>query len=242
MVKNRVIYKKVCLIGLGPAGIGFVNEFLNSKHENNLIGVDLGKNIYDRSLIDSFNQSTNDLVSGFGGAALFSGGKLSLYPAGKNLKQIIGDTINVEQELESLLAEYKEHLTPIIPINDDESIEDKSNEYIEKGFDYKYYEVIYFRNNELFKYYQELFNLMQNSKVEILSNSVVYNISKRNDGYLVQLMQKNLIIEIICEKVVLGVGRLGKKLIETINTNFNLNGHYSRIDCKYRLKTAQDYG
>jgi len=234
-MENKLLNKDICLIGLGPAGIGFVNEFIGTNYESNLICVEQGKNIINRVSF-GINEKSNELIVGFGGSALFSGSKLSLFPAGKNLTKIVDEKINVESILDTLLAKYSKYLNLLDDSTNKKLILEGKHEYKKRGFLYKYYKAKCFKTSELLGYYQKLHNEISDSKIVTLYNSKVYNIAKKNDFFVVKIIHLDKKIEIICKKVILGVGRLGKSLIKIVNDNFKLESYYSRFDVGIRIE------
>ena len=78
MVANDAQIYDCAVIGLGPAGMMTVWNL--KKSGKSVIGIDRGKAYYQRIRLKPL-----DVANGFGGAGLFSDGKLSFYPAASKL-------------------------------------------------------------------------------------------------------------------------------------------------------------
>ena len=79
----------VCIVGLGPAGLGVALR-LAATPNIRMLCVDSGPGVENRycSLLEDGPcrwARPCEMISGLGGAALLSGGKLSLYPAGRSM-------------------------------------------------------------------------------------------------------------------------------------------------------------
>ena len=137
----------VCLIGLGPAGIGFLSSIDTTVMSNTICfekgGIDSICNCHTSA--SCFHCEPCSIVSGLGGASSFSCGKISNYPAGSGMisffdsKDTMSTFMNTEIEaLKSILGLEK------IDISTSKQMQMK-NHFLESGIKYKYYDVYEFR-------------------------------------------------------------------------------------------------
>lgn len=99
-INNDMVYD-VAVIGLGPSGMMAVWNLKNNGKK--VIGIDRGKSYEQR-----VQMNPADVANGFGGAGLFSDGKLSFYPAATKLWKKMDSQILKESYLilESMFAKY----------------------------------------------------------------------------------------------------------------------------------------
>ena len=171
----------VCLIGLGPAGIGFLSSIDTSIMKNTIC--------FEKGSIDSIcNCHTSEdrsclccdpccIVSGLGGASSFSCGKISTYPAGSGMLSFFDSEDSMSTFLNSEIDTLNSFLClKKLDVSKEKQIE--MQDYFQKrGISYKYYDVYEFQK-EL--YYSHLTKIISNAikaKTEVLYNTTVTNIS-----------------------------------------------------------------
>jgi uncharacterized FAD-dependent dehydrogenase len=96
-LESASMKKKICIVGLGPAGIAAALTFANSTCAKYVLCIDAGSYPSERHCAALENQSCKkeklcQVISGFGGCSLISGGKISGYPAGNGLSSILGSS------------------------------------------------------------------------------------------------------------------------------------------------------
>ena len=84
----------ICIVGLGPAGLGIALRLADMPNLR-ILCVDSGPRAQDRhcSILQAKPcrwATPCEMITGLGGASLLSGGKLSLYPAGRSMAPLVG--------------------------------------------------------------------------------------------------------------------------------------------------------
>ncbi|MBM3702419.1 MAG: hypothetical protein FJW63_05445 [Actinobacteria bacterium] len=236
---------KVCVVGLGPAGIGVTYTLLHSKLASSTLCLDAGKNLSNRCcpvLQNKICAKCNpcEMISGFGGCSLLGGGKISTYPAGSRFMDTISSR-NRNKILSKGLSLFDNYLhlqKPNITLSDIEI----AGEYFKNlGFNYKYYDSYIYNQEDIRMMLQEVFSKIGSSGMTLLLNTSVIDIGIENNGFkLVAKREKEEYITIFSKYIVLGVGRLGRSMLRYINTKFNLSGEENHLDIGVRLEFPTD--
>jgi len=157
MKKNDIQnnYKtKVCIVGLGPAGIGAALKFLDSGLANYVISLDVGNPPNDRSCSIIQNNSCKkeepcQIISGFGGCSLF-GNKMSTFPAGAGLVKVLNSKDLAQRKLLKVIKLLRNYI-PLQRPKITQSERKNARELFGKmGFKYKYYDA-YLYNRRIYK-------------------------------------------------------------------------------------------
>src|SRR6266550_8903764 len=133
----------VCIIGLGPAGLGTALELVRAGLGQRILCLEAGVPIEERFC--SINQGKGcrkaqpcQVVTGVGGASLF-GGKVSKFPAGRGMSNVTGNLGETENDLASafqLFSEFVDLTAPPEPTTDMHAL---ASDYLGKGFDFRHY-------------------------------------------------------------------------------------------------------
>lgn len=239
---KEIRYKtKLCIVGLGPAGIGAAITFEELGLSRDIILIDMGKEPIDRycELIDNkscIKEFPCQMISGFGGSSLLSGSKLSSFPAGSKLVDIIGSKELAEKYILKALDFFDKNLS-LKKLNI--TIEDKL--YAEKffensGFLYKFYEVHLFNQEELRLLYQKTYNNLKKSVATVLLNTEVIDVNFENGYFKLLAKQNDKLINIDTNFLILGIGRLGKDFLMKLNKILHLNGKDNILDIGVRIE------
>jgi uncharacterized FAD-dependent dehydrogenase len=233
---------KICIVGLGPAGIGAALTFMNSNLASYVVCLDAGNSTDKRfcevllKKSDCRREKTCQMISGFGGCSFLSGGKISAFPAGSRLKSILGSEDLAEKELSRalrLLSNYLPLQKPNITPEDTRT----AKELFEKlGFEYKYYDSFLCSIEKLHKAYQEMFSDLEAAGTRLLLNTEVIGIYPKKTGFELVARQGERIVTFFAEHLVLGVGRLGRTMLRNLNTKLNLAGKENHLDVGVRLE------
>ena len=174
----------VCLIGLGPAGIGFLSS-IDTPKMNNIICFEKGTvtslcncHISKESICTHCNPC--HIISGLGGAARFSCGKISAYPAGSGLIQFFDSNDSLElfmkDKLELLSTELnlKKFVVP-------QTVQINMKDYFNNnGILYKYYDVYEFENKAYYSYINKIISNAKRNGVQLFFETEVTKITKEN--------------------------------------------------------------
>lgn len=228
----------ICIIGLGPAGIGAALKF-NNLNKKNVLCLDAGRRHFEKSCnIHSggscLKHNPCNIISGFGGSTLFGGGKLSDFPAGSGLSKILRSDILAKRYLSEGLEILNNYLN-LKKFNVSSYKIKKANKFFgNKDFKYKYYDVYTYKN--IFNSYDNIYKVLKSSEFKLFFESKVINIKKYNNEYVVFFKSNKNVKRVRCKNLLLGVGRLGRNLMFKINKDFKLHGKTSILDVGVRLE------
>ena len=208
----------VAVIGLGPSGM-MALDYL-SGHGIKVLGIEKGKLPNQRS------QFAQDIASGFGGAGLFSDGKLSFFPSGSKLWN--GLPIN---QLRNAYKEVKNYLGIVgceIPIWKD----DWHRAYVgDIESEEKRYDSVYFDKIQSHNLISRIYN---NNKDHIIINTKAVQIRHTNQGYEIVLSGNRIIS---AAKLLIATGKLGNVLFYDIGDEIAFK---SRFEYGIRIETDSE--
>jgi uncharacterized FAD-dependent dehydrogenase len=197
-VKNVV---DVLIIGLGPAGIMATHRL----HECgiNVLAVDRGKPYTSRESLIPY-----DVANGFGGAGLFSDGKLSFFPAASNL------WANFEEKKKKKSYNYVQSLlTPLgyrFPKWQNRWTKHKANKQPVKKV--KRYQTTYFSERARMLFVKNMYKRIQS--VTMLNTEVV-RINKRDGMYHVFIQQGiGDVSSVVTRRIILATGKAGNVIFD----------------------------
>ena len=231
----------VCIIGLGPAGIGTALSFSKSNLASRVLCLDIGTSLNTKScsILQNGNckkENPCQMISGFGGCSLLSGGKLSAFPAGSKLGTILGSKHLAEKKLSEALSLFKSYLLLHKPRITKKDINNAKELFKKLGFEYKYYDVYLYDQEELRKAYQRMLLQLKSAGISIFLNAELIKIDFEKNGFklIAKYGEQNIII--YTKYLVLGVGRLGRSMLKYLNKELNLNGKENHLDVGVRLE------
>ena len=231
----------VCIVGLGPAGIGTALTLANSNLEYHVICLDSGASVTDRTCSILQNDNCNkekpcQMISGFGGCSLLSAGKISVFPAGSKLVTLLGSKDLAERKISEAfrLFNYYLHLhQPNITTTDIK----KAKELFEKlGFGYKYYDSYLFNKEEIQKAYQKISLQLTSAGMELLMNTKLIRVDYEKNEFRLTIRKDNQNVIIFTKYLILGVGRLGQNFLKSLNRKLNLGGRNNHLEIGVRLE------
>jgi hypothetical protein len=237
----QTIKKDFCIIGFGPASIGAALELSNSSIIKDTIVIEAGKNIDEKNCPILKNEKclkekTCSIISGFGGSSVLGGSKLSDYPAGSNIAEILESDKKTRDKFQKSLKIIKKFVKITKHTMNSPAIELSKKEYREKGFEYKYYDVYKFDKKSLITGYKKIELLLIQKGLLFYHNTTVKKIKLDEGKYTIFAEGDRGPLIIQSKYVIVGVGRLGYDLLESINTEFNLNAKENPLDIGVRLE------
>jgi uncharacterized FAD-dependent dehydrogenase len=246
MKKNEKLnnYKtEVCIVGLGPAGIGVALKFLDADLAIDVTCLDAGNSSTDRlcSIFQNNSCKKEDpcqIISGFGGCSLF-GAKISAFPAGSGLVKVLNSRDLAQRKLSEafrLLSNYIPLRKPSITQSERKSAKEL---FGKMGFEYKYYDAYLYNQEDLQKAYQKIF-LQLNSAGMLLLNTKIIQIEPEKNGFKLVAIHDGRKITIFTSYLILGVGRLGRPFLKLLNSKLNLGGNENHLDVGVRLEFPTD--
>ena len=236
---------KVCIAGLGPAGIGAALILSTSHLASRVLCLDAGTSMDGRSCSVLQNGSCKreepcSMISGLGGSSLLGGHKISTFPAGSGLGTIMSSPELANKKLTHALNIFKNYILlqkPNIPNN---SIKNGRELFKKLGFDFRYYDSYICSQEDLRNAYQTMFLQIQSAGISILPNTKVIQIVSEDNGFKLIAKQDNYEVTIVTKYLVLGVGRLGRNLLKSLNTKWNLCGRENHLEVGVRLEFPTD--
>lgn len=236
---------KICVVGLGPAGLGAAIKFSKSQLASETLLVDSGDTLENRFYSNlectrCMTKNKCNMISGIGGCSLKSGCKISLFPAGSKMRTIFGsEEIFQNKILESfmLLNKYVDLQKPNISA---ELIQEGYEWFRKKGFKYRYYDAYTFNTDDLYNGYSKMLSQISDSGMSVLLNTKILKITAKNDHFELLALKDNKSIKIITKYLILGTGRLGNDLIRTLNAELKLGGLPNSMDVGVRIEFPTD--
>ncbi len=231
---------EVCIVGLGPAGIGAALTLSNSHLSPHILCLDAGGSL-DRfcSVLENDGckkEEACSMISGLGGSSLLGGHKFSTFPAGSELVTIMGSPDIVSEKLTNALNILKNYLLLQQPEVSNNIISDAKKSFEELGFEFRYYDSYICGQEELKKAYKTIFLQLQSKGVSILTNTDVIEITSDGNGFRLVAKQNNHKFTITTKYLVLGIGRFGRNLLTSLNAKWNLSGGENHLEAGIRLE------
>lgn len=243
--KQSLHNAKVCIVGLGPAGIGAALILTRSSFASRVLCLDAGEaaSIRSCSLLQGSGckkEKPCQMISGFGGCSLLAGGKVSTFPAGSKLGDILGSKELAQRTLLTALTLLNDYLPLEKPSITPHDVKEARKFFRKLGFAYKYYDAYLFEQQELRKAYQRISLQLESMNTSTLLNTEVIEIHPEEDHFELTAIQDDQKMTIFAEYLLLGVGRLGRSLLKSLNTKLNLNGKQNHLDVGVRLEFPAD--
>ena len=224
----------ICLIGLGPAGIGVLSTLGEGVLKNSICFEKGDTNTtctcYTNSECSKCNQCS--IVSGVGGASRFSCGKVSNFPAGSGLLPFWNSQ---EGALKNCLNSQIDILKEELALRKvDVSVEDqtkakmffKTNDII-----YKYYDVYEFKKDRYISYLSKIVYEAQARGLQIDYNTEVINIEKsvyqNQNVYLVTIKDNSGISNLYAQKVIVATGNINSncRLMQNLTSKISQSSY-----------------
>ncbi|MGB2653237.1 MAG: hypothetical protein WAN62_05630, partial [Candidatus Acidiferrum sp.] len=176
------------------------------------------------------------MVTGVGGSSLLSGGKISAYPAGKNMSSSIGSADETRSSLDHALRLFQTFVPLIRPNVSADDQQAAATNFGNLGFDYRYYEAFLYHQHALTDGYRKMVNVIRDSGIRVLLETPVLEISRHTVGFRIRTGRSDDSREILAKRVVLATGRFGADLVTSVGLTFNLGQETSHTDFGVRLE------
>jgi len=232
---------RFCVVGLGPSGLGAALTLAKLGAAPELVCLDQGGSYSNRTcalLLGGVckRETPCQIICGFGGSLLISGGKISAFPAGSGLAAILGDDSKANKEVENAINMLRSFV-PLEKPDIEQAKIDMAKELFEKmGFVYKYFNVYHFHHEQLKKACEKIHSQLQSACVSVLLNTKLINVDQEKRGFRVKVKQDGKELTILTEYLILGLGRSGKSILELMNTHLDLGGKGGQLDVGVRLE------
>jgi uncharacterized protein len=231
----------ICIIGLGPAGIGAALHLARAGLGSNVVCFDAGEALEVKycSILQGKGCRHSEpcqIISGLGGSSVLSGGKISAYPAGRALGQFLKSPQSTEAALNGALVLFSSY----VPLSETECSnarqEQAVKEYQDKGFDFRYYNALLYQQADLLAGYQKMVSELCSLGTIIHLQTRVQLIEPTPQGFLVHV-ESNKGNDTWCAKrVILAVGREGIDLMQKLRKTCDLEIETGNTDIGVRLE------
>jgi uncharacterized protein len=232
---------KVCIVGLGPAGLAAALTLSESKLSQDVICLEQGDIAANRScsILQNDNCEKEPLcrmITGIGGSSLLSGGKISAFPAGSRLVTILGGPEAAKKRLEDAIRVIGKY----VPLQPPETTDGENNQAIESfrnlGFNYKYFDVYRFDQEELRRAYDEICRQLESAGISVLVNTLLINAERQENAFKLTFRTGGRESVIVSECLILAVGRSGQGIIKRLNSELKLGGKDGQLEVGVRLE------
>lgn len=231
----------ICIVGLGPAGIGAALTLSKSDLAQNILCIDMGNDnkIRSCSILNGGKCEEEipcQMISGFGGCSSLSGGKIGVFPAGSELEVILGTKDLARKKLLEAFALINTYIPlnkPNITVDETESA---NRDFKTLGFDYKYYDSYLFSPKELQRAYKDIILELESKGLQLSMKTQLRGIESKDDGFKLQVIKDGNCVTISTKYLILGMGRSGRDFLKQINSELNLGGKYNYLDVGVRLE------
>ncbi len=228
-----------CIVGMGPAGIGAALTLLEKQDELTLACIDVGDVVEKRfcSVLQKricTKEISCNIITGFGGCSLLSGGKISLFPAGSKLGNILGSVDEAKKCLNEAKEKWGGLLGRDLPYIYRNTV--KKQKHFEKiGFNYKHYEAYTFSEMEIRNVYKAIQEKIEQSK-NWLAGCELLNIKHTEEQYVLYCRHQEGDLVIEAKRVVFAPGRWGRQTLKMLNKTLGLGAKPSKMDVGVRLE------
>lgn len=203
----------VIVIGLGPAGMMATLTLAQKGYR--VLGVDRGKSFVERDPDMPF-----DVANGFGGAGLFSDGKLSFFPAASNLwanlekSQLKEAYLTLQKEFNRIgyyIPKWQNHWTVV-------------NQHKKVTKRVKRYKTKYFDKSTCDRFIQDVYQRIQNCT---LLDCEVILVAKHSNGTFQVYLDKPTDAPILGKNIILATGKVGNRILgQFANLSFETRARF----------------
>lgn len=234
------------IIGAGPAGLFCAYELKNKGYKDVLV-FDMGDDFDDKkcSHIDrGFCEDCNtcSMLSGAGGAAFFNPGKLSLYPAGSNLVELLGDEERCKKLYDNVSKIFLEFGLRLKSDDVIGAFSDLGSGTLSKDIEFKYY-TSYPIDKKTFNSFFKSFHNNILADINIEYGCRVEEIERNfNGSYTVIAKRKNKeTIEIVSQNVVVAIGEIGARWWKAVQKKLEIAHEKSSVDIGIRIELPSSF-
>ena len=230
----------VCIVGLGPAGLGVALRLADTPSIR-MLCVDSGPKVEDRycSILEEKPcrwARPCEMTSGLGGASLLSGGKLSLYPAGRSMAPLVGGRVKAHSLLHDALDTLSEYVPLIPPTTSPMSIAAAQQHFRDSGFAFRHYASYRYSRSDLIAGFRKMCAHVEALDHDIRLLTTVEDIVIAGDQFLITLRTGQDTCVVAASRVVLATGRSGTALLSRLTAPFPSVRHLGRYDVGVRLE------
>lgn len=231
----------VCIIGLGPAGLGATFTLLNADLELDVVCIDAGDIIENRKCImldggQCDKKEPCSMISGIGGAFLMGGRKFSNLPAGSSLINILQSESLAQEKMNRALNILSNYISLHSPKTKKEEMDNIRKEFAKDGFDFRYYDSFLSSSMGLRTGFKEILEEISQAGISILPNTYLIDLKIKDDHFIINLKKNQKKYHLMTKYLILGVGRMGEDVIRELWKKEGLNGETNNLEVGVRLE------
>lgn len=237
----------ICLIGLGPAGIGFISS-LNKDLLKNVICFDKGRLDYSCNCHTSLDSKclhckSCSIVSGLGGSSRFSCGKMSSFPAGSGLLSFFDSSESLSYLMNSEIDLLRSKLQ-LRKVEVNKTTQEYAVNYFEKNnIMYKYYDVYEFKKEQYLLFINDIIDEARKVGLNVFYETEVVSVEQDNylneSIYSITTMSNGFKKKYYAKKIVIATGNINNK-IDMIDHAFLVNSDsYYEIGVRVNIPTKK---
>ncbi len=229
------------IVGLGPSGIAAALE-ASKINDYKILCIDQGLHAASRRVnslhgesCKCHNQSKCDVLSGFGGASLISGTKLSDFPAGSGLVKITDSETLVKEKTLTALKFFDNFLS--LDMNSSCDNEEAKTYYAKHKYEHKHYNSYSFNEKEYLSMLDNLYKSLS-EKVEIKFSTKMVDLSIQDNGFYELDIEEKQVYKhkLITKKIILATGKSGYKTLSCLSQKLNFSSTISHLEAGIRLE------
>lgn len=235
------LHVEVCILGLGPAGLGTALCLAESPLAGDTICIEAGvmPDVRSCALLERseccFAEPCH-MITGVGGASVLSGSKVSVFPAGRAMASIIGSQIETAASLKQALRVFGNFVPLIRPTSSPTSSSKAYSNYAKKGFELRYYDAYQCRTKDLVIGYNRMLDLIKASGISVHLATEAFRVRLTPSGFLVSCRSQNRKFDLIADTLVFATGRFGTDFLRASSLALGLDGQPNQFDAGVRLE------
>ncbi|MGP4074146.1 NAD(P)/FAD-dependent oxidoreductase [Piscibacillus sp. B03] len=236
----------VVIVGAGPAGLFLARKLLKESNKSVAL-IDSGRAINRRfcPLAEKGNCTqcrTCHAVEGFGGAGMFSDGKLSVYPAGSGLMKILNDEGKIIQLNQEIVDTIKHTLSDyeFTESNTNNTNSLGSGDQASEELELKNYGVYHVGTEGIQEYCSRLEDELRELGLNLIYETKFTYAKKVGDNYLLDLKGKrNMEYNISCNSLVMSTGKASGQILRDVFESLNVEVNYNAIELGVRVESSK---
>jgi uncharacterized FAD-dependent dehydrogenase len=232
---------KICVVGMGPAGIGAVLTLSKLGKSIELVCLDAGNIAHNRQCSAANGEACDkeefcQIICGFGGCSLLTGGKVSIFPAGRSFSSILGSEDKAKNEMRKAFHLLSQYLSFKKANSTTKDVENEGRLFENMGFEYRYYDTYLYDGGDLNRAYESMLSQLKSSGVSLFMGSELIKVKRKKTGFELTVREKNKEFNLPADYLVLGIGRRGRPMLRELNTKLGFNGEENFLDVGVRLQ------
>jgi hypothetical protein len=231
----------ICILGLGPAGLGAALKLSRTSFAKSTLCFEAGVAAEKKycSILERKGcrfVKPCQMITGIGGSSVLAGGKISLYPAGRSMSSVLGSNQQTQESLDRAFLLFHRYVPLTSPTIDSNVIQECSNLFAQRGFEFRYYDAYIYNQADLISGYQRMLHEIVEAGISVHLETEVTAIEQIEGGFLLVTNKGRGREETLTRKIIMATGRSGRELLSSISPAFQLQGVSNSYDIGVRLE------